>query len=84
LSADIKKHARRLTLVALFLLVMRWIDLYWLAAPTFHHGITIHWLDLTTVVALGGIWLMLFFRLLGQRSLLPVNAPRLQELFKDE
>jgi len=84
LSADIKKHARRLMRVALFLLAMRWVDLYWLVAPTFHHHITIHWLDITTVIAVGGLWLMLFFRLLGQRSLLPINAPRVKELFQDE
>ena len=84
LSADIKKKARRLASVAVLLIVMRWIDLYWQAAPTFYESLTIHWLDLTTAVAVGGLWLALFFRQLGLHSLLPVKAPRLEEVLADD
>ena len=84
LSADIKKKARRLAGVAAMLLVMRWVDLYWQAAPSFHDSLTLHWLDIAAVVAVGGVWLALFFRQLGKRPLLPINAPRLQEVLGDD
>ncbi len=84
LSADIKKNARRLSVVALLLLVMRWVDIYWQVAPTFEHHLTVHWLDLTTVVAVGGLWLWLFFRLLTRQPMLPPNAPRLEEIVDSE
>ncbi len=80
LSRDLKRHARRLAGVALLLLAMRWVDLYWQAAPVFHpEGVSLHWLDLATVVAIGGLWLGFFLRRLGTRSLLPLNDPYLAE-----
>ena len=80
LSRDLKRNARTLGKVALLLLAMRWFDVYWLAAPSFEHGhLSFHWLDLTTLVGLGGIWLALFIGQLKTRSLLPVNDPYLAE-----
>ena len=80
LSRDLKRSARRLATVAVLLLVMRWVDLYWQVGPAFHHhGFAIHWLDLTTVVGLGGLWLATVFRLLGRHPLLPANDPYLAE-----
>lgn len=78
LSANLKKNLRKLSAVALLVLVMRWVDLYWLVAPTFHpEGLTLHWLDLTLPVALFGLWLAAFVRELGARPLLPVGDPNL-------
>jgi len=85
LSRDLKRNARALGKVALLLLAMRWFDVYWLAAPSFEHGhLAFHWLDLTTLVGLGGIWLALFIGQLKTRSLLPVNDPNLAEALDDE
>jgi len=78
LSRELKRDPRPLARVALLLLVMRWVDVFWLVAPAFRPaGIGIHWLDVTTPVALGGIFVFLFTRELGARALLPVNDPGL-------
>lgn len=78
LSANLKRNLGKLSLVALLLLVMRWVDLFWLVAPTFHpEGFTLHWLDLTLPIALFGLWLAAFVREVGTRPLLPVNDPNL-------
>lgn len=79
LSRDLKRNARLLSYVAVGVLVMRWVDLYWQAAPTFHRGPVPSWLDLATMVAFGGIWVALFAGQLRKRSLLPVNDPYLEE-----
>lgn len=80
LSRDIKRDARRLAVVALILLLMRWFDLFWLAAPAFnHHGLQFHWLDLTTLVGLGGLWFGVFVGRLRKRPIVPVNEPFLEE-----
>lgn len=80
LSRDLKRDASKLAIVALWLLLMRWLDLYWLAAPTFHHGgLHFHWLDLTTLVGLGGIWFAVFTRNLAKRPIIPINEPFLEE-----
>lgn len=80
LSRNVKRDGRRLATVAFLLLAMRWVDLYWQIGPAFHHdGFSVHWLDLTTVVGVGGVWMALFLRNLGRHSLLPVNDPNLPE-----
>jgi len=89
LSRDLKRDSRRLGRVAVLLLIMRWFDIYWLAAPAFSHGtgdhgLHFHWLDVATLVGLGGIWLALFTRQLAKRPLLPVFEPYLKEALEDE
>ncbi|HVO52608.1 MAG TPA: hypothetical protein VMV60_16560 [Thermoanaerobaculia bacterium] len=78
LSANLKRNLGKLSLVALLVLVMRWVDLTWLVAPAFHpEGLSLHWLDLTLPVALFGLWLAAFARQVGARPLLPVNDSNL-------
>ena len=66
LSQDVKKGPW-LARVALFILVMRLVDMIWLVAPTFQHarrrraGFPIHWMDLA-IPGLAGIWLFFFTR----------------------
>ena len=83
LSTDIKRDARRLAVVAVWMLVMRWIDLYWQSAPSFHNydpaAASLHWLDFTLVLGLGGLWLGFFFTQLRSRPLIPRNEPFLPE-----
>jgi hypothetical protein len=80
LSRDVKRDARLLAGVALLVLAMRWFDLYWLAAPSFHHhGLGFHWLDLATLLGVGGLWLGWFCSRLQRGPLLPVNEPNLEE-----
>jgi hypothetical protein len=78
LSRDFKRDLGKLAWVAGLLLFMRWVDLFWLVSPAFHPGkLSLDWLDLTTPVALSGLWLAAFARELGARPLLPVNDPNL-------
>jgi hypothetical protein len=85
LSRDLKRDARRLAIVALLLLVMRWVDLYWQVGPAFHHeGFTLHWLDATTVIGLGGVWFAVVLRLLAKHPLVPINDPYLEEALPGE
>ncbi len=78
LSANFKKNLGKLSAVALLLLVMRGVDLFWLVAPAWHpEGFSLHWLDLALPIALMGLWIAAFVRELGKRPLLPVNDPNL-------
>ena len=85
LSRDLKRNAKLLSRVAVLVLVMRFVDLYWLAAPSFgHEGLAFHWLDVTTVIGIGGIWFALFTGQLKRRPLLPIRDPFLEEALADE
>lgn len=80
LSRRLKRSIQALAVVALFLLVMRFIDTFWLIAPEFEaSGTVVHWLDIVVTLGIGGIWLALFIWLLKRRPFFPVNAPEYKE-----
>ncbi len=92
LSAEIKRKPKRLGMIALWLLIMRWLDLHWQVAPSVLHWqhekgllgeqahLAFHWLDLAAVAAIGGLWFALLIGQLKNRAVLPVQDPILQEV----
>jgi len=85
LSRDIKRNAKWLSLLAIFILVMRLVDMYYLIGPSpfiAGHGeeVAFHlsWMDFVAPVAVGGIWLWWFFGELLKRPLVPINDPYLE------
>lgn len=80
LSRNLKRHPKRLAAIALGLIVLRFVDVYWLVAPAFSpNAIAVHWMDLFAVVGLGGLWLYFFIGQLKDRPLLPINDPAFLE-----
>lgn len=80
LSRRFKRDPRLVARIALFILVMRVVDITWTIAPVFRHeGSTLHWLDFAAVVGMGGLWLFVFFRALANRALVPARDPYLKE-----
>jgi hypothetical protein len=80
LSRDLKRNARRLVVVAVAVIVMRFVDLIWMTGPEFHEGaFRIHWMDVIMPVGLGGLWLAFFARQLKTRPLLPIGDPELEQ-----
>jgi len=81
LSRPLKRDPRRLAIIALVLLAVRFLDVFWLVTPAFSPGrLTVHPLDLTTLLAVGGSWVWLFVRNLEGRPLLPLRDPSLPVL----
>jgi hypothetical protein len=80
LSRDLKRNFKFLSMIAIFIFCMRFVDVYWLVAPDFHPGhFSIHWMDFTAPIGIGGIWLALFFSNLLKRPIIPPNNPNLEE-----
>jgi hypothetical protein len=77
LSSQLKKDKSSLVTTAFWLLIMRYFDLYWQIMPNFENGrgFYFHWLNLAVPLAMGGLWLALFFRNLQGQGLLPLYAP---------
>jgi hypothetical protein len=76
LSRDLKRSARGLAAVALLVLLVRFLDVFWLVVPAFDpKSIALHVVDVAAVLAVGGFWLWLFVHQLEGRPLLPLRDP---------
>ena len=75
-----KRDPQMLASWALVLLIMHSVDLYWLIFPTFETGgPALPLLPFSCLMGVGGIYVAAWLSLAGQRSLIPVNDPRLPE-----
>src|SRR5262249_24514112 len=81
LGRTVKRRARTLAAIAALIIFMRFVDIFWYTAPAFRPGaFMLHWMDIAAPIAMGGIWLALFFHLLRRRPLLPVHEPYNREI----
>lgn len=80
LSAPAKSNPKVLVGVSIWIMLIHFIELYWIVMPTLHHhGAHFHWMDITSLLGLGGVFFALFFQVLKKGNLIPVNDPDLQE-----
>jgi hypothetical protein len=71
LSRPFKRDIRKLVWVAVLLLGMGYVDLFWIIEPNFSTNLTVTLADIVVPIAIGGIWLWYFFRNLASLPLLP-------------
>lgn len=93
LSRDLKRNPHRLVVIAGWMLLMRFLDIFMLVSPEFAssggnlHVVAgehvshffFHWLDLAAPLAIGGLWLWFFLTQLRERPLLAVGDPYLRQ-----
>ena len=85
LSRSLKRHAGKLVIVAMLILVMRLIDLFWMIEPNFtEKDFHFSWMDLVAPIAMGGLWLGIFARALSQRALIPINDPQFETVLEQK
>jgi len=79
LTRAAKRSPAFLAVMAVWILLMRWVDLYWLVMPTHHQdGIHFSWMDITTFIGIGGLFLWYFWRRYSANAVVPVNDPGLK------
>ena len=83
LSQSLKKNPKTIWMIAIFIIFIRVVDVFWLVEPNFqdvtHPVFTVSPFDFAAPIAFGGLWLAMFFRTLPTRPLLPLGAPDLQK-----
>jgi hypothetical protein len=82
LSRSFKRDVRKLAWLATWLLLMRFVDLFWIIEPNFSKTLTVTLADVAVPIALGGLWLAYFFRNLGALPLLPAYDPSAREVLE--
>lgn len=83
LSQTLKKNPRTIFGIAVFIVIIRLVDVFSLVEPNFANVANVHfsisWLDVVAPAGFGGLWLALFFWHLQRRPLMPLGAPDLQK-----
>src|SRR5690606_1685680 len=75
-----KRNLRVLVTLSILILLMRYLDNYWLVMPPYRpEGVTFHWLDLAALLGIGGIWVAIFLRNLTTTPLFIPPARRVQD-----
>lgn len=95
LPRAVKRNPVTLTIAAVWILCMEFVDMFWIVQPVLahHHAIesgdhhmTMHLggLDALTFVGVLGVFLAAFSFALGRKALVPINDPRITESIKFE
>ena len=71
LSRPFKRDVTRLVWLAVWLLIMHYVDLFWIVEPNFSANFTVTWADVSVPLAMGGLWLAYFCRNLSSIPLVP-------------
>jgi hypothetical protein len=82
LSRPFKRDITRLVWLAVWMLLMRYVDLFWHIEPNFSTTFRVTLWDIVVPVAMGGLWLAYFFHHLNAMPLLPAYDPQAQEVLE--
>jgi hypothetical protein len=94
LNRNLKKHGPRLAMVAVLIILVRYLDLYWHIVPTFPDargwapagelagGFSPNIWDIAVPLAMASIWIALFFNNLRKKPLIPVYHPLVPEILE--
>jgi hypothetical protein len=82
LSRPFKRNIRKLVWLAVWLMLMRYVDLFWIIEPNFSKTLSLTWADVVVPIAIGGFWLAYFFHNLNALPLLPVYDPSANEVLE--
>jgi hypothetical protein len=80
MSWHVKRNIVALSIGAVWLLTMCYIDIFWLIQPNFHHhGAHFDAGDVGSILAIGGFFLFVFIRNLNKANMIPAGDPRLAD-----
>ena len=82
LSRPFKRDIRRLVWLAVWIMLMRYLDLFWIIEPNFSTTFSLTLADIAVPIAIGGIWLAYFFRNLNALPLLPAYDASANEVLE--
>ena len=68
--------------LAIWLLIMHFVDLLWIIEPNYSSTLSITWADILLAPAIGGIWMWYFCRNLNSLPLLAAYDPDAKEVLE--
>ena len=84
LMRPIKDRPKTIGIVSVIILVMRYIAIYWLVAPSWYgEHFYYHWVSLTTLFGIGGVWLWAFIGQLKGQTIIPIHETWVEEAIRE-
>ncbi|MEA2490955.1 MAG: hypothetical protein QOH21_2747 [Acidobacteriota bacterium] len=84
LMRDIKDRPKTIMIVTIVILLMRFVDTYWLIAPAFY-GEEFHfpWITIFAFLGIGGVWLFAFLAQLKGQTIIPIHETWVEEAIRE-
>jgi hypothetical protein len=84
LMRSIKDRPQTIAVVAVIIIVMRYVAIEWLVAPSwygehFHYS----WMSLTTLIGIGGVWMWAFIGQLKGQTIIPIHETWVEEALRE-
>jgi hypothetical protein len=77
LSRHIKRNRTTLAIGASWMLFVHYMDIYYYVMPVHHHHLHFSWMDLTSVVGIGGLFLAVVFKRFQKDAVVAHRDPQL-------
>ncbi len=84
LSRQLKRDVTRLVWLAVWLICVRYVDLFWMVEPNFSTSFHVTWADVVIPFGMGGLWLAYFCRNLNSMPLLPAYDVYAKQVLEPE
>lgn len=85
LSRETKRRLQLLALFSVWMLVMHWVDLFWVVMPVLSpKALTIGVIDITATIGIGGLFIAAAAAAASKNHLIPIKDPRLGESLRFE
>jgi hypothetical protein len=83
LMRAIKDRPQTIAVVAVIVLVIRYVGTYWLVAPSYYRELHYSWMSLTSLVGIGGVWLFFFLGQLKGQTIIPIHETWVEEAIRE-
>jgi hypothetical protein len=84
LMRSIKDRPRTIAIVTVIILLMRFVDVYWLVVPAHHpEHFYFSWITLFTFLGIGGLWLAAFIWQLKGQTIIPIHETWVDEAIRE-
>jgi len=83
LMRNIKDRPQTIAIVTIIVLIMRFVDLYWLSGPAWWPELHLSWMSLAAFAAIGGIWLFIFIWQLKGQTIIPIHETWVEEALRE-
>ena len=79
MARNAKRHPVILKAIAYLLVVMHWVDLFWLVTPLVREHMAFTWYDFAAVLGTAGLFFGVAARTFGKAALVPIKDPYLAD-----